>query len=86
MGTFVKGIASIFGGGADTSAAQAQANAQAQQQRDLANIAQNRQEQAAQDQSADTAKQLAAAKPVRGRRLLLSGDSGGLASTLGGSA
>lgn len=59
------------------------AEKEAARQRQLEQIAQLRQKQTAQDQSAETAAQLASSKRVRGRRLLFSEESGGLATTLG---
>lgn len=56
-----------------------------QQQLELTQIAQARAQQQAQDEAAATAGALAAAKPVRGARLLVSKEAGGLGggSTLG---
>jgi hypothetical protein len=72
----------MFGGG--SSAAADAAAKQAAQSRELSSIASARQEQLAQDQSTKTAGDLAAVgKTPRGRRLLLSNESGGLGSTLG---
>lgn len=80
MGGLVKGI--FGGGGGDSSALLAQ---QQQERRD-AQLAQARQNQAAQDQLNSTDKALSGViKQPRGQRLLLSGESGGLATTLGGS-
>jgi len=77
MGQFVQ---SLFGGGG----ASAQAAAEAARERELSSIATARQEQAAQDQSAKTAGDLGqVGKTPRGRRLLLSNESGGVGSTLG---
>ncbi|MCW2317468.1 hypothetical protein M2322_003027 [Rhodoblastus acidophilus] len=78
MGQFVS---ALFGGGGNASA---QAAADAARQRELSSIATARQEQEAQDQSAKTNGELGqVGKTPRGRRLLLSNESGGLGSTLG---
>lgn len=75
MGDFISGL---FGGSTKASEEQ-------KRQSDLARVAQLRQEQTAQDQKAETARQLSGAgKTVAGSRLLLSQESGGLAQKLGG--
>jgi len=76
MGGLLK---AIFGGGDDSK----KMLQEQQKQREMTQIAQARQGQEARDNSSDTAGQLAAAKSVRGQRLLLSGNDGGLATTVG---
>lgn len=77
MGQFVS---ALFGGG---NAAK-QASADAARARELSSIATARQEQAAFDQSAKTSAEAGQmGKAARGRRLLLSNESGGVGSTLG---
>jgi hypothetical protein len=80
-------VSGLFGGGGAARQQAQQAQADAQSNRLLESIAQMRSQQIAQDQSSETGAQLAAggASP-RGRRLLLSTESGGLATTLGTSA
>jgi hypothetical protein len=75
MGQFVS---SLFGGGNKA------AEAEAAKSRELSTIASERQQQEAQDQANKTGADLAGmGKTPRGRRLLLSSESGGLGNTLG---
>lgn len=75
MGDFISGL---FGGST-------RATEEAKRQQDLSRVAQLRQEQTAQDQKAETARQLSGAgKAVRGNRLLIAPEAGGLADKLGG--
>lgn len=78
MGGLVKGL---FGGG--QSSASTAALAEQQKERELTQIAQARQRQAAADSAAQTSGQLTSMKTVRGQRLLLSKEEGGVSSTLG---
>lgn len=73
-------VQGLFGGGS----ADKKAQQEAQRQRELQQIAQDRAAQSARDASDKTSGAVAAAKVVRGRRLLNSQESGGLATTLGG--
>ncbi len=69
-------ISSLFGSSS--------AEKEAERSRQMAEIAQQRQAQQLQEQKAETARQLAGAgKSVRGQRLLMSSESGGLADKLG---
>jgi len=71
-------VQSLFGGKKDNSAELAR-------QREMQQIAQNRQEEQLRAQEQDTASQTrATGRAPRGRRLLLATEDGGLANTLGG--
>ena len=71
-------ISALFGGST-------KASEDVKRQQELARVAQLRQEQTVQDQKAETARQLAGAgKSVRGNRLLIAPEAGGLADKLGG--
>lgn len=72
MGQF---ISALFGGG--------DAKKEAAQSRQMTEISIDRQAQEARDRAAEAAGDYTAAKPVRGRGLLLSKESRGTATTLG---
>lgn len=55
----------------------------AERDRQLAQVAQQRSLQTAQDEAAQAGGQLAGIKSVRGQRLLLSAESGGTGETMG---
>lgn len=82
MGKVLKGIEALFGGGGGDQ------QAEIARQRELEQIAQQRQQQQLQEQNTAADKSLAGAKAPRGKRLLLSTESGGVggASSLGGAA